>query len=110
MEVGAGIPTFATTRIVCTGETYKSVVRMTFARVSAGGSCGPLSLLLKGTTRRAIDFHVGEKINEKALIALVRAALDLNGAKAKRWSVSAAESPGRLVHIHAVNRQRRPAR
>ena len=68
--------------IICTGETYKSVVKMTFAK---GASLDDPSRLfnasLEGNTRRAIDFHEGDKINEKALKALIRAAVALNMAK-----------------------------
>ena len=65
--------------LICTGESYKSVVKMTFAK---GASLKDPSKLfnssLEGNTRRAIDFREGEKINEKALKALIRAAVDLN--------------------------------
>ena len=80
-----GVPTWYHDGIICTGETYKSVVKMTFAK---GASIDDPSKLfnssLEGNTRRAIDFHEGEKINEKALKALIRAAVALNESKAKR--------------------------
>jgi hypothetical protein len=71
--------------MICTGETYKSVVKMTFAKGAAlKDPSGLFNSSLDGNTRRAIDFHEGEKINEKALKALVRAAVTLNTSKARR--------------------------
>ncbi len=74
-----GVPVWSHAGIICTGETYKSVVKMTFAK---GTSLGDPSRLfnssLEGNTRRAIDFHEGDKINEKALKALIHAAVALN--------------------------------
>jgi hypothetical protein len=74
-----GVPVWSHAGIICTGETYKNVVKMTFAK---GASLGdPSSLFnssLEGNTRRAIDFHEGDKIDEKALKALIRAAVALN--------------------------------
>jgi hypothetical protein len=74
-----GVPVWSHAGIICTGETYKSVVKMTFAR---GASLEDPSCLfnssLEGNTRRAIDFHEGDKIDEKALKALIRAAVALN--------------------------------
>jgi hypothetical protein len=71
--------------LICTGETYKNVVKMTFAKGAALKD--PSSLFnssLDGNTRRAIDFHEGDKINEEALKALVRAAVTVNKSKAKK--------------------------
>jgi hypothetical protein len=80
-----GVPTWYHDGIVCTGETYKSVVKMTFAKGAAlKDPSGLFNSSLEGNTRRAIDFHEGEKVNEKALKALVRAAVTLNESKAKR--------------------------
>jgi hypothetical protein len=80
-----GVPTWYHDGIVCTGETHKSVVKMTFARGAAlKDPSGLFNSSLEGNTRRAIDFHEGEKINVKALKALVRAAVALNESKAKR--------------------------
>ena len=74
-----GVPVWEHDGIICTGETYKAVVKMTFAK---GASLeDPSSLFnssLEGNTRRAIDFHEGDKIDEKALKALIRAAVTLN--------------------------------
>ena len=71
--------------MICTGETYKSVVKMTFAKgASLEDPSGLFNSSLEGNTRRAIDFHEGEKIDEKALKALVRAAVSLNESKARR--------------------------
>ena len=79
-----GVPVWSHDGLICTGETYKSIVKMTFAK---GASLkDPSSLFnssLDGNTRRAIDFHEGEKIDEQALKKLVRAAVTLNQAKAK---------------------------
>jgi len=74
-----GIPVFSHGGIVCTGETYKSAVKMTFAKGAALKD--PSSLFnssLEGNVRRAIDIHEGEKINEAALKDLIRAAVALN--------------------------------
>ena len=79
-----GVPVWSHDGIICTGETYKSVVKMTFAK---GASLQDPSRLfnasLEGNTRRAIDFHEGEKIDEQALKALVRAAVTMNESKAR---------------------------
>ena len=80
-----GVPVWEHDGIICTGETYKSVVKMTFAKGAAlKDPSGLFNSSLEGNTRRAIDFHEGEKINEKALKALIRAAVTLNKSKAKR--------------------------
>jgi len=77
-----GVPTWYHDGIICTGETYKSVVKMTFAKgASLKDPAGLFNSSLDGNTRRAIDFHEGEKINEKALKTLVRAAVKLNTSK-----------------------------
>jgi hypothetical protein len=80
-----GVPVWSHAGIICTGETYKSVVKMTFAKGAAldDPSC-LFNSSLEGNTRRAIDFHEGEKINEAALKTLIRAAVALNKSKAKR--------------------------
>ena len=80
-----GVPTWYHDGIVCTGETYKSVVKMTFAKGAAlKDPSGLFNSSLDGNVRRAIDFHEGEKLNERALKALIRAAVTLNKSKAKR--------------------------
>jgi len=80
-----GVPTWYHDGIVCTGETYKAVVKMTFAKgASLPDPKGLFNSSLDGNTRRAIDFREGEKINVAALRALVRAAVALNESKAKR--------------------------
>src|SRR3954452_13652250 len=80
-----GVPVWSHDGLICTGETYKNVVKMTFAK---GASLkDPSSLFnssLEGNTRRAIDFREGETINEDALKTLVRAAVALNKSKAKK--------------------------
>src|SRR5690242_12148079 len=79
-----GVPVWEHDGIICTGETYKSVVKMTFAKGAAlKDPAGLFNSSLEGNTRRAIDFHEGDKINEKALKALIRAAVALNTSKAK---------------------------
>jgi hypothetical protein len=79
-----GVPTWYHDGIICTGETYKSIVKMTFAKgASLKDPSGLFNSSLEGSTRRAIDFHEGEKVNGKALKALVRAAVTLNQSKAK---------------------------
>jgi len=80
-----GVPVWAHDGILCTGETYKNAVKMTFAQGAALDDPARLfNSSLDGNTRRAIDFQEGEKINEKAVKALIRAAVALNMAKAKR--------------------------
>lgn len=80
-----GVPVFSHAGIVCTGETYKNVVKMTFAKGAAlADPSGLFNASLEGNTRRAIDFHQGETIDEEALKALIRAAVILNTSKAQR--------------------------
>jgi hypothetical protein len=80
-----GVPTWYHDGIICTGETYKSVVKMTFAKGAAlKDPSGLFNSSLEGNVRRAIDFHEGEKVNVKALKALLRAAVALNQSKAKK--------------------------
>ena len=74
-----GVPVWEHAGIICTGETYKTVVKMTFAKGAAlEDPSGLFNASLEGNTRRAIDFHEGDKIDEKALKALIRAAVALN--------------------------------
>src|SRR5579871_146807 len=74
-----GTPVWSHGGIVCTGETYKSVVKMTFAKGAAlEDPSGLFNSSLEGNVRRAIDIHEGEKINEAALKKLIRAAVELN--------------------------------
>ena len=74
-----GVPVFSHGGIVCTGETYKSVIKLTFAKGAAlEDPAGLFNSSLDGNVRRAIDIHEGEKIDEKALKALIRAAVALN--------------------------------
>ena len=75
----AGVPVWSHAGILCTGETYKNAVKLTFAKgASLEDPSGLFNSSLEGNTRRAIDFHEGEKIDEKALKALIRAAVALN--------------------------------
>jgi hypothetical protein len=80
-----GVPVWSHHGIICTGETYKSVVKMTFAKGAALKDPSRLfNSSLEGNTRRAIDFHEGEEIDEEALKALIRAAVTLNESTARR--------------------------
>ncbi|MBV9237296.1 MAG: DUF1801 domain-containing protein [Xanthobacteraceae bacterium] len=80
-----GVPVWSHGGIICTGETYKSVVKMTFAKgASLEDPSGLFNASLEGTTRRAIDFHEGDKIDANALKALVRAAVALNTSAPER--------------------------
>jgi hypothetical protein len=80
-----GVPVWEHDGIICTGETYKSVVKLTFAKgASLKDPSGLFNSSLEGNTRRAIDFHEGDKVDVKALKTLVRAAITLNTSKAKR--------------------------
>jgi hypothetical protein len=74
-----GVPVWSHAGIICTGETYKTVVKMTIARgASLADPSGLFNSSLEGSTRRAIDFHEGDTIDEKALKALIRAAVARN--------------------------------
>lgn len=79
-----GVPVWSHAGLICTGETYKNVVKMTFAKGAAlKDPSGLFNSSLDGNTRRAIDFHEGEEIDEEALKALVRAAVTLNTSRAQ---------------------------
>jgi hypothetical protein len=79
-----GVPVWSHDGLICTGETYKNVVKMTFAKgASLKDPSGLFNSSLDGNTRRAIDFHEGEKIDEEALKTLVRAAVTLNKSRAQ---------------------------
>ena len=79
-----GVPVWSHDGLICTGETYKTVVKMTFAKGAAlKDPSGLFNSSLDGNTRRAIDFREGEKIDEEALKTLVRAAVTLNKSKAQ---------------------------
>ncbi len=74
-----GVPVWSHDGIICTGETYKSVVKMTFARGAAlEDPSGLFNSSLEGNVRRAIDFHDGDRVDEKALEVLIRSAVALN--------------------------------
>ena len=77
-----GVPVWSHAGIICTGETYKNAVKMTFAKgASLEDPSGLFNASLEGNTRRAIDFHEGDTIDEKALKALIRAAVALNTSR-----------------------------
>jgi hypothetical protein len=78
-----GVPVWSHDGLICTGETYKNVVKMTFAKGAAlDDASGLFNSSLDGNTRRAIDFHEDEKIDEEALKALIRVAVTLNASRA----------------------------
>jgi hypothetical protein len=90
-----GVPVWSHGGIICTGETYKNVVKMTFAKgASLEDPAGLFNSSLEGNTRRAIDVHEGDKIDEKALKALIHAAVALNTAvRATAGPVRARKKP-----------------
>src|SRR5690348_4924643 len=95
-----GVPVWSHDGLICTGETYKNVVKMTFAKGAAlPDPSHVFNSSLEGNTRRAIDFHEGDRIDEKALKALVRAAVALNKSRQKpkryRSSISGRSDPNR---------------
>ena len=80
----SGVPVWSHAGMICTGETYKDAVKLTFAKGAALADPSRLfNASLEGNTRRAIDFHEGDKIDEKALKALIRAAVALNTSNSK---------------------------
>jgi hypothetical protein len=80
-----GVPVWSHAGILCTGETYKNVVKMTFAKgASLEDPAGLFNASLEGNTRRAIDFHEGEEIDEPSLKALIQAAVALNQSKSRK--------------------------
>jgi hypothetical protein len=82
-----GVPVWSHGGLICTGETYKNVVKMTFAKGAAlDDPSGLFNSSLDGNTRRAIDFREGEKIDQEALKALIRAAVGLNASRARHRS------------------------
>jgi len=88
-----GVPVWSHAGILCTGETYKQVVKMTFAKgASLEDPSGLFNASLEGNTRRAIDFHEGDEIDEQALMALIREAVAVNIAP--RRPSGSAPSPG----------------
>ena len=79
-----GVPVWSHNGLICTGETYKNIVKMTFFKgAEVEDPSGLFNSSLDGNTRRAIDFHEGEKIDEDALKALIRAAVTLNASRAQ---------------------------
>ena len=82
-----GVPVWSHAGMICTGEAYKNVVKVTFAKgASLEDPSGLFNASLEGNTRRAIDFHEGDKIDEKAFKALIRAAVALNASSAAQRS------------------------
>ncbi|HMJ21310.1 MAG TPA: DUF1801 domain-containing protein [Terriglobales bacterium] len=90
-----GVPVWSHAGIICTGETYKNAVKMTFAKgASLEDPAGLFNSSLEGNTRRAIDFSEGDKINERALKTLVRAAVDCNQVKLKKKAPAGTRAKG----------------
>jgi hypothetical protein len=80
-----GVPTWYKNGMICTGETYKTTVKLTFAKGAAlDDPAGVFNSSLDGNVRRAIDFHEGDTVDEAALTALIRAAIGLNGSGKRR--------------------------
>src|SRR5687767_4351522 len=96
-----GVPVWSHAGIICTGETYKNLVKMTFAKgASLEDPSGLFNSSLDGNTRRAIDFHEGDKIDGKALKALVRAAVALNtSGRATARPVGSQKRPKRALGV-----------
>ena len=98
-----GVPVWEHDGILCTGETYKRVVKLTVAKgASLPDPSGLFNSSLDGNVRRAIDIHEGEKINEKALKALIRAAIDLNTSKKSAKAKKAKPTKAKPVKSKAV--------
>ena len=92
-----GVPVWSHAGIICTGETYKAVVKLTFAKgASLKDPSGLFNSSLEGNVRRAIDFHEGDKIDAKALAALIRAAVALNTSLIERSGTSP-DAPARAA-------------
>jgi hypothetical protein len=88
-----GVPVWEHVGIICTGETYKAVVKLTFANgASLADPSGLFNSSLEGNMRRAIDIHEGDKINERALKTLIRAAVDYNQTKKRKKAPAAARA------------------
>ena len=84
-----GVPTWYHDGIICTGETYKSVVKLTFAKGAAlEDASGLFNASLEGNTRRAIDLHEGDEVNEQAFKTLILAAVALNRSSGRNHSIS----------------------
>src|SRR3954464_14030107 len=80
-----GVPVWEHDGIICTGETYKSVVKLTFAKgASLEDPAGPFNSTVEGSVRRAIDFHEGDEVDEGAFKALIQAAAAMNASRARR--------------------------
>jgi hypothetical protein len=93
----SGVPVWEHDGIICTGETYKAVVKLTFANGAAlDDPSGLFNSSLEGNVRRAIDIHEGDKIDEKALKALVRAAVAFNTSKAAARPARASKRPKKI--------------
>src|SRR6202008_362241 len=95
-----GVPVWSHAGIICTGETYKAVVKMTFANgASLEDPSGLFNSSLEGNTRRAIDIHEDDEINERALKTLVRAAVDYNRTKKKKVPAATRAKLGKIKNV-----------
>lgn len=108
-----GVPVWYDGGLLCTGETYKNIVKMTFAKgAMLADPSGLFNASLEGNTRRAIDFHEGDEVDEEALKALVRAAVTLNTSRVVKGKPDAAkpkEAAGRKAAPPGSQRVRRSA-
>ncbi|HEY4275839.1 MAG TPA: DUF1801 domain-containing protein [Rhizomicrobium sp.] len=106
-----GVPVFSHDGILCTGETYKAVVKLTFARGAALPDPAKLfNASLDGGTRRAIDIPEDGKIDEKAFKALIRAAAALNASKTKKKAAPKAKAPAKIKAPAKTKTKRAPAK
>src|SRR6202045_949276 len=104
-----GVPVWYHDGMICTGETYKNVVKMTFAKgASLADPSGLFNSSLDGNTRRAIDVHEGAKINEKALKALIRAAVALNTATLNTAAAGSGDPRRAPAAARPARSQKRP--
>jgi hypothetical protein len=98
-----GVPVWYHDGMICTGETYKSVVKVTFAKgASLKDTSGLFNSSLDGNTRRAIDFHEGDEIDEEAFRTLIRAAATLNRSYAKHLRSSTTPAAARTFWRHSA--------
>ena len=103
VERDVGVPVWSHAGIICTGETYKAVVKLTFAKgASLKDPSGLFNASLEGNVRRAIDIHEGDKIDEKALKALIRAAVALNISAASKPRLERAPARAEFPHLLGV--------
>ncbi len=106
-----GVPVWEHDGIICTGESYKSIVKLTFAKgASLADPAGLFNSSLEGNMRRAIDFSEGAKINEKAFKALIREAVELNKSKAKPKPKATAKPAAKKAPAKKAPAKKAPAK